>query len=247
LLIFFFASDRPPPRPLSHKDRRQLILNQIPTKVIKWGYELVDYRETDGCEKIELTLSTSSNFSNGNEDNSSTVETTTTNVLVGADGIWSSVRKCMYQKNDGIEDPSPLRYLNCMVILGIAPTPLSQPDHPLKLDDERCPIIFETMDGETRLYGMPHRLGETMWQLSFPVASEFVAKNISACGAEAMKQEAIRRCGGWHQPIGSLLMVRLSTGPTLKLICVVQSALHPLTILTTTLNCIISSQLQSNV
>jgi len=119
-------------------------MDQIPSKVIKWGYDLVDYREMDGCKKIELKFS----FSNGNEDNSSTVETTTTNVLVGADGIWSSVRKCMYQKNDRIVDPSPLRYLNCMVILGIAPTPLSQPDHPLKLDDERCPIIF----GELNMY-----------------------------------------------------------------------------------------------
>ena len=96
------------------------------------------------------------------------------------------------------------------------------------------------MDGETRLYGMPHRPGETMWQLSFPVASEFVAKNISASGAEAMKQEAIRRCDGWHQPIGSLLMVRLSR-------CCAKRLTPPYHTHTITLNCIISSPLQSNV
>ncbi len=64
------------------------------------------------------------------------------------------------------------------------------------------------MDGETRIYGMPHRRGEIMWQLSFPVPSEASAKKLSALGAEAMKEEAIGRCYGWHEPISSLLMVR---------------------------------------
>ncbi len=68
--------------------------------------------------------------------------TATTDILVGADGIWSRVRKCMYGQNETAEDPSPLRYLQCMVILGIAPTPTSHPHHPLKLDDPNHPIIF---------------------------------------------------------------------------------------------------------
>jgi|NOAtaT_6_FD_contig_101_1125291_length_4270_multi_4_in_0_out_0_4 hypothetical protein len=48
----------------------------------------------------------------------------------------------MYGQNDVCKDPSPLRYLKCIVILGIAPTPTSQPEHPLKLDDPNNPIIF---------------------------------------------------------------------------------------------------------
>lgn len=66
--------------------------------------------------------------------------------------------------------------------------------------------MAETMDGETRIYGMPHRFGETMWQLSFPIPCEDSAKKLSSLGAEAMKEEAIRRCSGWHEPIPSLLM-----------------------------------------
>ena len=76
-------------------------------------------------------------------------------------------------------------------------------------------VVAETMDGETRIYGMPHRFGETMWQLSFPIPCEDSAKKLSSLGAEAMKEEAIRRCSGWHEPIPSLLMVRTPCFPML--------------------------------
>ena len=74
-------------------------------------------------------------------------------LLVGADGIWSKVR----QQLMGAADP-PLRYLGVMVILGRAPT-----THSLG----QC--IFQTMDGNTRIYAMPFTPGVMMWQLSFPM------------------------------------------------------------------------------
>jgi hypothetical protein len=43
-----------------------------------------------------------------------------------------------------------------------------------------------------------------MWQLSFPLDEE-AAKNVSRRGAEALKHEAIRLCGEWHDPIPQLL------------------------------------------
>lgn len=92
---------------------------------------MVGYSKKD--EKIEASFLMSSQA-----DKDIASITATADILVGADGIWSRVRKCMYGQND----PSPLRYLKCIVILGIAPTPTSQPDHPLKLDDPNNPIIF---------------------------------------------------------------------------------------------------------
>jgi 2-polyprenyl-6-methoxyphenol hydroxylase-like FAD-dependent oxidoreductase len=95
----------------------------------------VGYSKKD--EKIEANFLVSCQA-----DHDTTSITATTDILVGADGIWSRVRKCRYGQNDVVKDPSPLRYLNCIVILGIAPTPTSQPAHPLKLDDPNNPIIF---------------------------------------------------------------------------------------------------------
>lgn len=44
----------------------------------------------------------------------------------------------------------------------------------------------------------------TMWQLSFPI-SESDAKALAAAGPSALRDEALMRCGGWHEPIPSLL------------------------------------------
>merc|ERR1712157_367073 len=43
-----------------------------------------------------------------------------------------------------------------------------------------------------------------MWQLSFPM-TEDDAKILSKRGPWALKEEALKRCGEWHQPIPDLL------------------------------------------
>ena len=43
----------------------------------------------------------------------------------------------------------------------------------------------------------------TMWQLSFPMDEE--AARALGRDPEALKAEALRRCGGWHEPIPQLL------------------------------------------
>jgi salicylate hydroxylase len=110
-------------------------------------------------------------------------------LLVGADGIWSRVRRQLL----GPED-SPLRYLGLIVVLGRAPC-----EHPLARDK-----VFQTLGGETRLYAMPFVPGVTMWQLSFPLPLE-QARALSAAGPAALLAEAISRCGDWHAPIDDLL------------------------------------------
>jgi len=44
-----------------------------------------------------------------------------------------------------------------------------------------------------------------MWQLSFPMKDEGLAKEISRQGPAALKQEALERCGKWHSPIPDIL------------------------------------------
>lgn len=90
-------------------------------------------------------------------------------------------------------------------------------DHPLTTNR-----IFQTLDGETRIYAMPFATVAmaaamglvpaedddqrpfTMWQLSFPVESEASARDVCSSPA-SLKATAIARCRGWHAPIPDLL------------------------------------------
>ena len=116
-------------------------------------------------------------------------------LVVGADGIRSAVRRLLIG-----EDILPLRYLGCIVILGIC-----------KLDDitdcDRMLLdsatIFQTANGKERIYIMPYDKTSVMWQLSFPM-SEDNAKKLRLNGAEALKEEALRRTP-WHEPIPQIL------------------------------------------
>jgi 2-polyprenyl-6-methoxyphenol hydroxylase-like FAD-dependent oxidoreductase len=137
--------------------------------------------------------------------------TTNATILVGCDGLRSAVRA---QKLGN--DIAPLRYLDCIVILGISQSPLNT-----HLTDGET--VFQTADGVTRLYAMPFaKAGEeasvlgdcvdndressglSMWQLSFPM-DESDAKKLSSLGPAALKEEALKRCSSWHDPIPELL------------------------------------------
>ena len=48
------------------------------------------------------------------------------------------------------------------------------------------------------------RGGLSMWQLSFPM-DESDAKILSSLGPAALKEEALKRCSSWHDPIPDLL------------------------------------------
>jgi 2-polyprenyl-6-methoxyphenol hydroxylase-like FAD-dependent oxidoreductase len=116
-------------------------------------------------------------------------------LVVGADGIRSSVRRLLIG-----EDITPLRYLGCIVILGICPLrALEGLDSPL-LDSA---TVFQTANGNERIYMMPYASDSVMWQLSFPMP-EKEAKALSASGAQALKEEACRRTQ-WHDPIPQIL------------------------------------------
>ncbi|WP_299779118.1 NAD(P)/FAD-dependent oxidoreductase [uncultured Formosa sp.] len=116
-------------------------------------------------------------------------------VVVGADGIRSAVRKLLI--GDII---TPLRYLGCIVILGICP--LEALDG-LESDLLDSATVFQTANGNERIYIMPFSKDKIMWQLSFPMAEE-EAISLSSKGAFVLKEEACSRTQ-WHDPIPQIM------------------------------------------
>ncbi|MNK35237.1 Kynurenine 3-monooxygenase [compost metagenome] len=156
---------------------------------IKWGHQLIGFNENqDG--KIDLNFQVNDESKNEKTD-----------IIVGADGIRSAVRNILIG-----EEISPLRYLDCIVILGICQlSALENTEHHL-LDSA---TVFQTANGNERIYMMPFDSYSVMWQLSFPM-SEDNAKNLSNKGSEALKQEAIRRTN-WHSPIPEIINATLAS------------------------------------
>ncbi|MEG1230657.1 MAG: NAD(P)/FAD-dependent oxidoreductase [Flavobacterium sp.] len=163
---------------------RQTLMEQLPSnEEIKWGHKLLHFTENDQ-NKIDLTFEV-----NGN------VDTKTTDLIVGADGIRSTVRNLIIN-----EEKAPLRYLGCMVILGICPLDSIENGDRTLLDSA---TVFQTANGNERIYVMPYDSDSVMWQLSFPI-DETEAKKLSANGVEALKEEACKRTK-WHDPIPQIL------------------------------------------
>jgi 2-polyprenyl-6-methoxyphenol hydroxylase-like FAD-dependent oxidoreductase len=154
---------------------------------IQWGHQLVDFAACEG-EGVDL------NFQVNGE-----VKSFKADLVVGADGIRSSVRRLLIG-----EDITPLRYLGCIVILGICPLSALERVNSSLLDSA---TVFQTANGNERIYMMPYTSDSVMWQLSFPM-SEKEAKALSAQGPQALKEEACRRTQ-WHDPIPLILAATL--------------------------------------
>lgn len=159
---------------------------------VHWGHQLVDFNESkDG---VDLSFQVE-----GGEKGQ--IKHAQADLVVGADGIRSSVRKLLVG-----DEASPLNYLGCIVILGICPlSAIEGVDHTL-LDSA---TVFQTANGNERIYIMPYDADSVMWQLSFPMPEE-EAKALSALGTEALKEEALRRCP-WHDPIPQILTATQET------------------------------------
>lgn len=154
---------------------------------VQWGHQLVDFKECDG-NGVDLSFQVDGKIKNAKAD-----------LVVGADGIRSSVRRLLIGDNI-----SALRYLGCIVILGICTLKtLEGLDSPL-LDSA---TVFQTANGNERIYIMPYASDSVMWQLSFPMSEED-AKALSAQGPQALKEEALRRTL-WHNPIPQILEATL--------------------------------------
>lgn len=149
---------------------------------VQWNHRLVEFHEREGLVNLR--------FQKGADR-----EQVQADLLVGADGFRSAVRKQWIG-----DEVSPLRYLDCMVILGICPL---EHIHASALLDGKT--VFQTANGNERMYMMPYSPTTIMWQLSFPLP-ENEAKAFHRAGALALKEEALRRCPSWHAPIPEILM-----------------------------------------
>lgn len=154
---------------------------------IQWGHQLVDFKECEG-DGVELNFQVDGKMKSAKAD-----------LVVGADGIRSSVRRLLIG-----EDITPLRYLGCIVILGICPLKALEGLDSSLLDSA---TVFQTANGNERIYIMPYTSDSVMWQLSFPMP-EKEAKTLSAQGPQALKEEACRRTQ-WHDPIPQILAATL--------------------------------------
>ena len=172
---------------ISRQALRSDLLNQLDeNNSVKWGHQLVDFKESEN--NIDLSFQV-----NGE------IKKVQTDILIGADGIRSSVRKLLLG-----EEIAPLRYLDCMVILGICKlNALENTKSPL-LDGA---TVFQTANGKERIYMMPYSKEAIMWQLSFPISEE-AAKEISKKGKNTLKEEAIQRTN-WHTPIPEIIKATL--------------------------------------
>ena len=166
---------------------------------VKWGHHLLDFTENDGNgdgngdingNRVNLCFTVNGKIKNAKAD-----------LVVGADGIRGCVRKMLIG-----DDASPLRYLGCIVILGICPLSALENLNNSLLNSS---TIFQTVNGHDRIYIMPYDSHSVMWQFSFPI-SEKEAGNLSGQGAKALKEEASRRTQ-WHNPIPQIVSATLET------------------------------------
>lgn len=169
---------------IARQSLRLALLEQLGgNSQVQWGHQLIDFTESEE-EGVLLHFKVDGETKTAKAD-----------LVVGADGIRSTVRNLLIG-----EANSPLHYLGCIVILGICPLSAIK-GHDTSLLDSAT--VFQTVNGNERIYMMPYDAETVMWQLSFPM-SEDEAKDLSAKGVEALKKEACKRTH-WHNPIPQIM------------------------------------------
>lgn len=169
---------------IARQSLRSSLLEQLGgPEMVQWNHQLLDFKQTDS-NQIKLTFQVGES-----------IKSTQADLVVGADGIRSAVRDIIFGKRN-----QPLRYLDCIVILGICKLETIPELKSALLDGA---TVFQTANGKERMYMMPYDKESIMWQFSFPL-SEKRAKELSLQGAEFLKKEVIHRTP-WHDPIPQII------------------------------------------
>jgi salicylate hydroxylase len=186
------SETKSPPKRTNVHIARQLLRSALLEQLgghdeVRWGHQLVDFKDA-GDNGVKMSFLVDGESKAAHAD-----------LVVGSDGIRSSVRRLLIG-----EDVSPLCYLGCIVILGICPlADLENSSGPLSASLLDGATVFQTANGNERMYMMPYTKDSMMWQLSFPMSEE-EAQALSARGTQALKKEALRRCQ-WHDPIPQII------------------------------------------
>ncbi len=168
---------------IARQSLRLALLEQLGSSdAVKWNHQLINITEAD--KEVDLSFEVNGTIHHAKAD-----------LVVGADGIRSTVRRLLIG-----EEVTPLRYLGCIVILGICPLHALKDVNSDLLDSA---TVFQTANGNERIYMMPYTSDSVMWQLSFPMSEE-EAKALSKKGVKELKKEAQHRCQ-WHNPIPQIL------------------------------------------
>ncbi|MDB4837931.1 FAD-dependent monooxygenase [Marinomonas sp.] len=175
---------------IARQSLRYALLEKLGQDKVAWGHQLTSFTASKSAG-VELSFQVDGVEKQAKAD-----------LVVGADGIRSVVRRLLID-----EETTPLRYLGCIVILGICPLKDIN-DMSGDIDQEKQNLldsatVFQTANGTERIYMMPYDADSVMWQLSFPMAED-EAKALSGLGAKALKEEACRRTQ-WHAPIPQIL------------------------------------------
>eukprot|EP00981_Chlorochromonas_danica_P006710 scaffold1463_cov189-Ochromonas_danica.AAC.5 len=179
---------------------RELMLDKIDSRRIHWDKRFARFEESGGRVEVRFADQTSFELS----------------ALVGADGIFSGVRrqiadelylaKARSSATEESRRPLDLTYLNLMVVLGIVNIKSSR--------DGKVLCQRQWLDGSTRVFTMPFDNDHSMWQLSFPLTEEEAFRMSSMGGVgercsepvgRRLKAEALRRCAGWDPTLLAMI------------------------------------------
>ena len=164
---------------------REIMLNNVNKDGIMWGKKLKSF------QIISEDVNNKSTTSHNNTATSPYVRVHFVDgtshdvaVLVGADGIFSSVRE---ELNAQLKDTTvmkavgtdttlgnadKLNYLDLMVILGISRNVEVSNSNNSNNNTSTVKQQSQWLDGQTRVFSMPYDEHHTMWQLSYPCTEQ---------------------------------------------------------------------------